>query len=224
MTKVDTETILTRIDRLMAALSPGADQSESFAQLQEVVQGMLTLYSALYGPNSAQAAELLRMAKHTRDASNMRSVAVTYSSELRPVLKGALRAMREDVSGGLVGSLTLRGAGEVLADMLGLAKEAIADGSDGAKNVAAVLIAASYEDTVRKLGSELANVTDRTKLQSVFTELKKAKVLEGASHSTGLGFLKFRNDALHAHWDKLDEAVTGSCLAWVEALLQKHFS
>ncbi len=39
-----------------------------------------------------------------------------------------------------------------------------------------------------------------------------------------LGYLKFRNDALHADWDRIDEAVTGSCLVWVEAMLLKHFS
>ncbi len=42
----------------------------------------------------------------------------------------ARRAMKADVESGLVGSIERRAVGEVIADMLGLAKEALADGSD----------------------------------------------------------------------------------------------
>jgi hypothetical protein len=42
--------------------------------------------------------------------------------------------------------------------MLTLAKEALDEGSEGGKNVAAVLTAAAYEDTIRRMGATLANV------------------------------------------------------------------
>ena len=45
-------------------------------------------------------------------------------------------------------------------------QEALAVGSDGAKNVAAVLTAASYEDTVRRMGTTLAGVTGQPGLQT----------------------------------------------------------
>ena len=72
------------------------------------------------------------------------------------------------------------------------------------------------------MGSTFASVEGRPDLADVFAALKKANVLVGAPLSTGLSFLKFRNDALHADWTKLNTAVVGSCIAFV--LLLQHFS
>ena len=108
--------------------------------------------------------------------------------------------------------------------MLGLAKEALSEGSEGAKNVAAVLTAAAYEDTMRKMGATLVNVQGRPDLSDVVTALKNANVLVGAPLTTALGYLKFRNDALHADWPRLDRAVVGSCLTFVEHLVLQHLS
>ena len=52
----------------------------------------------------------------------------------------------------------------------------------------------------------------------------KKSVLVGPSVSTASGYLKFRNDALHADWKHIRPEVTGSCLAFVEGLLLQHFS
>jgi hypothetical protein len=139
-------------------------------------------------------------------------------------LQGILRGIKADVETGLLGTVERRVSGEVIADMLLLAKEALADGSEGAKNVAAVLTAASYEDTIRKMGATLAGVQGRPDLADVIVALKNAKILLGAPLTTALGYLKFRNDALHADWDKLNPAVVGSCLAFVEQVILQHLS
>ena len=125
---------------------------------------------------------------------------------------------------GTVGSLALRGAGASLGDILGLAKEALEGGSGNSKNVAAVLAAAAYEDTLRRMAESFAGVTDRRDLQDVISALKSAGVLQGASIATAIGYLKFRNDALHADWAKLDESVIRSIIPFVETLLLKQFS
>jgi hypothetical protein len=141
-----------------------------------------------------------------------------------PVVRGTLTALRGDIQAGLVGDLRRQAVGEVIADMLALAKDAIGVGSEGAKNVAAVLTAAAFEDTIRKMGTTLADIHDRRTLADVLLALKTVKVLEGAPFTTAQGYLKFRNDALHADWAKLDAPVIGSCIAFVEHLLLKHFS
>ena len=97
-----------------------------------------------------------------------------------------------------------RAIGEVIADMLGLAKEALHHG-EKSRNVAAVLTAAAFEDTIRKMGATLANVQGRPDLANVLTALKTAKVIVGAPLTTAQGYLKFRNDALHADWANLDQ-------------------
>jgi len=117
-----------------------------------------------------------------------------------------------------------RVAGEVIADMLGSAKEALGEGSDGAKNVAAVLTAAAYEDTIRKMGAALAGVPGCPDLQDILGALKVAGILSGAPLVTALGHLKFRNDALHADWSNLDHAVVGSCLSFVKHLSPPSFT
>ena len=74
------------------------------------------------------------------------------------------------------------------------------------------------------MGSTLAGVTGRPKLEVVIGELKTAGVLAGASLTIALGYLKFRNDALHADWAAVDQASVGSCIAFTQALLVQHFS
>ena len=39
-----------------------------------------------------------------------------------------------------------------------------------------------------------------------------------------VGYLNFRNRALHANWDQIDRTSVSSVLAFVEALLLNHFS
>jgi len=78
--------------------------------------------------------------------------------------------------------------------MLALAKEALANGSEGAKNVAAVLTAAAYEDAIRRMAATVASVPGRPDLANVLTALKGAGVLVGAPFTTAQSYLKFRND------------------------------
>src|SRR5207248_67235 len=105
----------------------------------------------------------------------------------------------------------------------GLARTVIDDGAGG-KNVAAVLAAAAFEDTVRRMGRELAGVTARDDLDKVIDALKKANVLQSPQLGIALSYLKFRNDALHADWENIEKAAVHSVLGFVEQLLLKHFS
>jgi hypothetical protein len=135
-----------------------------------------------------------------------------------------LKTLKADVQAGLVGNIERRALGEVMADMLGLAKEALADGTDGAKNVAAVLTAATFEDTIRRMGSELAGVQGRPDLADVLAALKKAGILQGPQIGIAQSYLKFRNDALHADWAKIQAAAVASCIGFVEPLILQYFS
>ena len=141
-----------------------------------------------------------------------------------PSVQGTLSALRDDIVGGVAGDIAMRGSGEVLGDMLALARDAVANGGEGQKNVEAVLVAAAFEDTVRRPGSAKAQVIDRPKLEDVIGRLKLTGVLAGAGLSTASGYLKFRNDALHADWSRIDAATIQSCLAFVEGLLLYYFS
>jgi hypothetical protein len=216
----DDERLLSRIDALINGLSL---TDEDMTGTNATLQGTLTLVRTLYGMGSAQEGILSGSVKAAQSAKDGAPF-YNFDRHVKPAVLGTLRAIKGDVENGLVGDLRRRAVGEVVADMLLLAKEALADKRDAAKNVAAVLAAASFEDTIRKMGSAFAQVEDRRDLADVLSALKKSAVLEGAPFTTAQGYLKFRNDALHADWDKLDASVIGSCITFVEHLLLKHFS
>jgi hypothetical protein len=115
-------------------------------------------------------------------------------------------------------------AGENIAELLALAKDVLSETSDAAKNVGAVLVAAGFEDLVRRMGAEFGGVSGRPDLQEVISALKQKDVLKGGEPTTALGYLKFRNDSLHADWNKVERSQIYSCLSFIEQLLLKHFS
>jgi hypothetical protein len=173
---------------------------------------------ALHGPNSPQLT-----------AFNKRMEELSRVKENAPYLRERLAyATVENVVGeiksGLIGDVRAQIAGEVLGELVGLGKEILADNTDSAKNVAAVLIAAAFEDLMRRMGSELAGVTGRPRLDDLLTALKEAGILKGGEIGVAQSYLKFRNDSLHADWANVQRSQIESCVAFVESLLLKHFS
>lgn len=141
-----------------------------------------------------------------------------------PEILGYLLGLQADLDRGLLVNVDRAAAGEVVAEFVSLSRQVMADDNgDDAKNVAAVLAAAAYEDTIRRMGRDFAGVTDRPKLEKVIGALKDAGVLRGAQVSIASSYLRFRNDALHADWSNLDRSSVAAVQAFVEALLLEHF-
>lgn len=137
---------------------------------------------------------------------------------------GAIRNTVAEIEYGLITSLRAMVAREVFGELVSLGKEILADDTEAAQNVSAVLIAAAFEDIIRRMGTELAGVQGRPELQDVVTALKNAQALNGGEVSTAVGYLKFRNDSLHADWPKVHKFQLQSCATFIESLLVKHFS
>jgi hypothetical protein len=90
--------------------------------------------------------------------------------------------------------------------------------------VAAVLAAAAFEDTIRKMGAQLCGIQTRDDLSKIVIALKTQGILVGAQFGTVQAQLQFRNDALHADWNKIDAVGVRTVLQLVQELLLKHFS
>ncbi|MBP7619916.1 MAG: hypothetical protein KA745_03005 [Gemmatimonadales bacterium] len=223
MAHLETASVLARIDQLMATQAEAGDVDGHYAATVEVLTGALTLARALYGDadETPQVHILMKAAQVAREKKE--NLAIAFTRAVMPAAKGALRAMRAEVEQGLVGNVERRAAGEVLGDMLALAKEALREGTTDTKDVAAVLTAAAYEDALRRLAAAKAGVSGRPPLQETLAALKSAAVLRGAAFTTAQGYLKFRNDSLHADWETVSAAVVGSCIAFTERLLLDHF-
>ena len=203
--------------RVEALLQLGTGQQDWHSRAHEIYQGTLTVLEAMHGAQSEHVQGFKEAFK--RAGAGMGSPEY-YSAQ---AAVGVLQNLKAELDAGFVGSLRQQMAGDVLTDFIGLARGVIDDGTGG-KNVAAVLAAAAFEDTVRRMGRELAGVMGRDDLDKVIDALKKAGVLQSPQLGIALSYLKFRNDALHADWEKIEKAAVHSVLGFVEQLLLKHFS
>ena len=184
----------------------------TFQSASESFHFATSMLSALYGPESPQMQSLRSSAAKIHD-----------SLHLSQLSRGAIKNAKAELEAGLIGSVRVYVAGEVLAELVRLGKEILEERTEAAKNVSAVLISAAFEGVLRKLG-EQAGIAGRPKLEEVVSVLKTADVLKGGQPHTASGYLKLRNDSLHADWQKVDRSQVEGCLLFVESLLQQHFS
>jgi hypothetical protein len=132
-------------------------------------------------------------------------------------------SVEDDIKLGLTENLRTKIAGEVLTDFLQLSRTALEEKGNDTKNVAAVLAAALFEDTIRRLA--IANgIPHLEKLADVLKELKDKGIIQGTQVGIAQSYLSFRNNALHAQWEKVEKESVASVLGFVEQLLMKNFS
>jgi uncharacterized protein YutE (UPF0331/DUF86 family) len=203
------------------AVLANCEAEPSLALLSEVQQATLTLMSTMYGANSSQEtvwrALLDRIGAKDYVGSTLhlrRSVSAT---------RGALQTMVQEVDAGFVGSLRATITAEVLSDLVTLARTVMSESGSSGKDVAAVLTAAAFEDTIRRLAAK-EGIPHSEKLADALEELKRRGVLRGAEVGVAQSYLGFRNKALHAEWAEVDMASVQSALAFTEQLLLKHFA
>jgi hypothetical protein len=133
------------------------------------------------------------------------------------VLRGVLQSIQADVDAGMLGSLRNAVTGDVLSDLIKLARTVSVEGGDAGKNVAAVLAAAAFEDSLRRLAVS-AGLPHQDKLADVITALKEKNVLQGAQVGIAQSYLSFRNRALHAKWAEIDRPEVAGALGFTEAI------
>jgi hypothetical protein len=214
---MDVEAIKLRLSGLLQE-----SQGQPNYELQNRVhQGVLGLLHALYGRDSSRERDLRSALEGIAKAYYPTTgVSVTSSMSL---IRGVLQSIQADVESGMLGSLRNAVTGDVLSDLIKLARAVAGDDGEGAKNVAAVLAAAAFEDCLRRLATS-TGIPDKDKLADVVTALKEKDVLQGAQVGIAQSYLSFRNRALHAKWAEVDRPEVASVLGFTEALLVKHFS
>jgi hypothetical protein len=189
----------------------------------ELLQGTLTTLVQLYGVDSPQLLNL--QDAHKRALQDGTSGDIDWRTRRAvPVVRGALENALAELNAGLVGNLRKEITGDVLTDFVQLARVTLESKGEGTKNVAAVLAAAAYEDTIRRMGRDFAGVVGRDDLSDVIAALKKEGVLKAPQLGIAISYLNFRNHALHANWDQIDRSSVTSVLGFVEELLLKHFA
>jgi hypothetical protein len=206
--------IIKRIDALLSL--PTTDDAP-YRRASELVLATMSLMNTVYGDRNERTDVLKQQLKQLPTSVAQWGGQEIYQSE---VCEGALHSLRAELEAGLVGSLRMILTATVLSDFLQLAKRAI---EDGATVVAAVLVAAAFEDTVRRMGEILAGVTGRPDLEMVVGALKTAGVLQAPLLGQVNAHLNFRNKALHADWANIDKVSVETAWQLVQGLLLKHF-
>jgi|HubBroStandDraft_6_1064221.scaffolds.fasta_scaffold03031_2 hypothetical protein len=205
--------IIKRINALLSLPPSG----QAYGRASELVLATTSLMNVVYGDRNERT-EVLK-----QQLGEIPPVVATWGKQedyQSDVCEGALRSLKAELEGGLVGSLQMTLTGSVLADFLLLAKQAI---EYGAINVAAVLVAAAFEDTIRRMGEILAGVTGRPDLGVVLGALKAKGILQAPLLGQVNAHLNFRNKALHADWSNIDKVSVETAWQLVQGLLLKHF-
>lgn len=202
-----------RIDKLTEQAQPQRGRGA-----HALYQGALSVMSALHGPDSIQVRSLTKQHEQIVAARGVHA-----DQDISILAIGAINNLQAEIDAGFVGSLQQTIAGEVISDFVALARQVMdQDDTDAGKNVAAVLSAAAFEDTLRRLAIK-NGIPHFDKLADVLNELKIKNVLQGAQIGIANGYLNFRNSALHAQWGRVDRAGVASVLGFVEQLLLTHF-
>lgn len=206
--------VLKRIDELLKLETKAGPQQPSNAA--EISQACVSLLTLVYGPNCGQVEQFnSTMATLEKTSRNFWIIQAS---------KGVLRNLKTEIEAGLTGSLRHQITGEVLTDLIQLARTVLDEPGDNAKDVASVLTAAAFEDTIRRMGESLAGVIGKDDLADVLKKLKDADVMKSPQVGIAQSYLSFRNHALHANWSSIQRESVLSVLGFVEELLLKHFS
>ncbi len=216
---MDEAKIKARIDELLELAKSGRGDDSSLST--ELYQGAITMFELTHGENCSQISALKDLVaghQKSKEAAFRITRAITSSA------LGSLKSLKGEVEAGLVGNLRREVTGEVLADLLLLAKATLDEGTESSKNVAAVLVAAAFEDTIRRLGATYCGIHARESLPDILAKLKTAEVLKGSQVGVVQSHFQFRNDAMHADWNKIDVVAVRTVMALVQELLLKHFS
>lgn len=209
-----------RINELLAKLNDikSIPEDEERSTVDGCFLGTLTVIGSLYGANSPQAKALLE----GRKAYTKTQYSHSYElSSLARSLKGILLNVREDLAAGLIRSISTEAAGEVIGDLIALARTQL---KAGYKDVAVVLAAAALEDSLKRKADELGiNVEGKT-LDTIINALKAKSFFKGPQAPIVSSYVKLRNAAMHADWGKIDEADVSSLIGFLEPFVIQHFS
>ena len=214
---MEASTITNRVKELLAKCTQGV----SLQLVSELRHGTSGILEALYGPGSIQEKNLqVHLDKVLGTAHPSITGIQKYIIES---IHGTLESVLREIDSGLIGSLQSTVTGEVLTDLIQLSRKVLDEAAADGKNVAAVLGAAAFEDTIRRIAAK-HGLPEREKLADTLEEMKKNGILKGAQVGIAQSYLGFRNKALHAKWDDVDVSAVQSVLAFTEQLIMAHFS
>ncbi len=175
----------------------------------------INLLENIYGPNSEQ---LQAMKTVYQNIYETRQDEFRRDWDVKEFLKGSLDALKAEIEGGLIESIQSQARSEVLGDFLTLARESH---DEGHKEVAAVLSSAALEDALKRCAKERGLNVQGKNMMTVVNALRSNNIILKSQAKTLGGYTDFRNDALHADWDKIDSPTVRSVIEFTDEFLEE---
>jgi len=210
---LDKESISRRLDELITL-----SESRNADAIGEVTSGTISLLEKFYGPYSEKVKAYIELYKDY--VGNPHKLADVFERKIRSDTLGVLKSIKSEVQAGLVANLQLQAQGGIFGDFISLARHAF----DESKDVAAVLISAALEDTLKRYAVQNGLDVAEGDMPEVINALKSKGLLKGPQASVVQSYVQLRNKAFHAEWDKIEKETVNSAISFTETFLLEHFS
>lgn len=198
--------------------TPLYDDDSEAPQVHQLYSATLNIITNLFSAKSPQVKSLVDQRKMI--------ISKKYSTEyeLREtchLVAGILISTKNSIKAGLIASIVIQTSGVVIGDFLAVAKNELKSGN---KDVAAVLVSAALEDSLKRKADEFDIKTENKDLSQIINALKSQGVFSGAEVPIISSYIKLRNSAMHADWAKIQGTDVGSLIGFLEPFLVKNFS
>jgi len=212
-----TEKILKRIDELinlgnevLSTKTPGyhgTSYNLDAGRFRAFRSASLSFLERIFGTNQTYYKEFI---------GNVIGQDISYTEAGMNILQAA----KAEIEGGWLFTIEGQVSAEIFADFIALAKEALDDNKD----VAAVLACAALEDALKRVAIKENLDVDDKGMSDVINALKANGVIKGAQIPIVQSYVKLRNKAFHAEWDKIDKESVSSVIGFTEQFLLTNFS
>ena len=209
------ESFLSRINEIIKKLYPSLRDTP--VVLQECFAATLSIYESIYGSNSLQIDQLLKVVKQLRDVNPNPGV---MDDRIAKVLQGGLLNLKAELESGLIEKIFNRAVGSAIADFVFLAEKAL---SEDQKDVSAVLASAALEDTLKRKAEDLGLEVEDKNLSDILNALKTKSFFPSPQHNIVKSYVDLRNKAMHAQWNKIFKPDVASLIAFLKSYILEHF-
>jgi len=210
---INKEKIIQRIDEL---INLAASSMRDFRGGGELISGTINILEALYGANSNKCKAYIDLYQCYMKEQNK----LPHLREIVSSTSGVLKSIKDEIESDLVGNLERQALGGIFGDFITLARESL----DESKDVAAVLVSAAFEDTLKRFALQNGLNVSEVDMSEAINALKSKGLLKGPQASVVQSYVKLRNKAFHAEWDKIDKETVNSAISFTETFLLEHFS
>jgi hypothetical protein len=214
--QIDKNNIIERINYLIDLATKAVPQWDHSA-CNEVASGTIAILEYLYGANSHKTKAFLE--QHVaccKDKDSPRPFVGLAGSA-----KGVLCSIKSEVEAGLVGNIQLQAQAGIFGDFITAARRALEEDS---KDVAAVLTCAALEDALKRYAEQQGLDVSDADMSQVINALKSKGVLREPQATIVKSYVKLRDKAFHAEWDKVEKESVNSAIGFTEQFILSNFS